>query len=55
MVNNCEGNDYRESIHAGSWYPGSEQELTKQIGTFLEKGGSIKKLQEIAKAIQRSK
>ncbi len=25
------------------------------IGTFLEKGGSIKKLQEIAKAIQRSK
>ena len=25
------------------------------VGTFLEKGGSIKKLQEIAKAIQRSK
>ena len=25
------------------------------IGTFLEKGGSLKKLQEIAKAIQRSK
>ncbi len=25
------------------------------IGTFLEKGGSVKKLQEIAKAIQRSK
>ena len=25
------------------------------IGTFLEKGGSIKKLEEIAKAIQRSK
>ncbi|MDH5568329.1 MAG: geranylgeranylglyceryl/heptaprenylglyceryl phosphate synthase [Nitrosopumilus sp.] len=25
------------------------------IGTFLEKGGSIKKLQEIAKALQRSK
>ncbi|MGI9566144.1 MAG: geranylgeranylglyceryl/heptaprenylglyceryl phosphate synthase [Nitrosopumilus sp.] len=25
------------------------------IGTFLEKGGSIKKLQEIAKAIQRTK
>jgi len=25
------------------------------IGTFLEKGGSIKKLQEIAKVIQRSK
>lgn len=25
------------------------------IGTFLEKGGSIKKLQEIAKAIQRNK
>ena len=24
------------------------------IGTFLEKGGSIKKLEEIAKAIQRS-
>jgi phosphoglycerol geranylgeranyltransferase len=25
------------------------------IGTFLEKGGSIKKLAEITKAIQRSK
>ncbi|MFB5620410.1 MAG: geranylgeranylglyceryl/heptaprenylglyceryl phosphate synthase, partial [Nitrosopumilus sp.] len=25
------------------------------IGTFLEKGGSIKKLEKIAKAIQRSK
>jgi len=25
------------------------------IGTFLEKGGSINKLKEIAKAIQRSK
>ena len=25
------------------------------IGTFLEKGGSVKKLAEIAKAIQRSK
>ena len=25
------------------------------IGTFLEKGGSIKKLEQIAKAIQRSK
>ena len=25
------------------------------IGTFLEKGGSIKKLTEIAKAIQRAK
>ena len=37
------------------------QSLTKAgadalvIGTFLEKGGSIKKLEEIAKAIQRSK
>lgn len=40
MVNNCEGNDYRESIHAGSWYPGTERELTKQIKSFLEKARS---------------
>ncbi|MCK4941634.1 AmmeMemoRadiSam system protein B [candidate division WOR-3 bacterium] len=40
MVNNCEGSDYRESIHAGTWYPGEEHELKKQIESFLDNARS---------------
>jgi AmmeMemoRadiSam system protein B/AmmeMemoRadiSam system protein A len=36
MVQNCESNEYRESIHAGTWYPGSKKDLTKEIQTFLK-------------------
>ncbi len=36
MAQNCESKEYRESIHAGSWYPGSEEELRSSIQTFLK-------------------
>jgi AmmeMemoRadiSam system protein B/AmmeMemoRadiSam system protein A len=35
MTQNCESSEYRQSPHAGSWYPGTEQELNNQINKFL--------------------
>jgi len=36
MVQNCDSKDYRESPHAGSWYPGKEKELKDVIRLFLQ-------------------
>ncbi len=36
MAQNCEAKEYRESIHAGTWYPGEKAELEKMIQTFLK-------------------
>lgn len=38
MAQNCEGKEkeYRESIHAGSWYPGTANELKEMINAFLK-------------------
>jgi AmmeMemoRadiSam system protein B/AmmeMemoRadiSam system protein A len=35
MVQNCEGKEYRASQHAGTWYPGTEKELSLMINNFL--------------------
>jgi AmmeMemoRadiSam system protein B/AmmeMemoRadiSam system protein A len=35
MAQNCESKEYRASPHAGTWYPGNEQELREQINLFL--------------------
>ena len=36
MAQNCEGKEYRASPHAGTWYPGTKQELGKMIKTYLD-------------------
>jgi AmmeMemoRadiSam system protein B/AmmeMemoRadiSam system protein A len=36
MAHSCESKDFRESPHAGTWYPGTDQELRQQINTFLQ-------------------
>ncbi len=36
MAQNCEGKEYRASPHAGTWYPGTEKELSQMIQTFLK-------------------
>ncbi|MBN2621541.1 AmmeMemoRadiSam system protein B [candidate division WOR-3 bacterium] len=36
MAHSCESKDFRESPHAGTWYPGTELELRQQITTFLD-------------------
>lgn len=36
MAQNCNGGEYRESIHAGSWYPGREKDLQEVIKTYLK-------------------
>lgn len=36
MAQNCESEEYRKSPHAGTWYPGTEQELTEMIATFMK-------------------
>ncbi len=36
MAQNCEAKEYRESIHAGTWYPGKKAELEKMLQTFLK-------------------
>ncbi len=36
MAQNCESEGYRESPHAGTWYPGTKQELTEMIATFMK-------------------
>lgn len=35
MAQKCEGNGYRTSPHAGTWYPGKEKELKETIAGFL--------------------
>lgn len=36
MAQSCSAGEYRESIHAGSWYPGREKDLKSVIQTYLE-------------------
>ncbi len=36
MIQNCSAAEYRESIHAGSWYPGKEKDLRDVIKTYLK-------------------
>jgi len=36
MAQNCESQEYRESIHAGAWYPGTRKELSERIETFMK-------------------
>ena len=38
MAQHCEGKEreYRESIHAGTWYPGRPKELKEMINAFLK-------------------
>ncbi|MGB9720398.1 MAG: AmmeMemoRadiSam system protein B [bacterium] len=36
MAQQCKAGEYRESIHAGSWYPGTEKDLTDAIKTYLK-------------------
>jgi AmmeMemoRadiSam system protein B/AmmeMemoRadiSam system protein A len=35
MAQKCQANEYRNSIHAGSWYPGRESELRSAIESYL--------------------
>ena len=35
MAQNCESKEYRESPHAGTWYPGTEKELNAKLGEYL--------------------
>ena len=42
MAQNCEGKEYRASPHAGTWYPGTKQELSQMIKTYL--GGARAKV-----------
>lgn len=35
MAQNCEAKEYRQSPHAGTWYPGSESELRGVITDYL--------------------
>lgn len=46
MAQDCKAGDFRESIHAGSWYPGKEKELNEVIKTYL-KNARAKTLGEI--------
>ncbi len=36
MVQQCKSEEYRQSPHAGSWYPGEADTLKKQIQNFLD-------------------
>ncbi|MEO0205952.1 MAG: AmmeMemoRadiSam system protein B [candidate division WOR-3 bacterium] len=36
MAQQCKAGEYRESIHAGSWYPGTEKDLDNTIRTYLK-------------------
>jgi AmmeMemoRadiSam system protein B/AmmeMemoRadiSam system protein A len=40
MAQNCEGKEYRASSHAGTWYPGTPEELGKMINTYLKQARS---------------
>jgi AmmeMemoRadiSam system protein B/AmmeMemoRadiSam system protein A len=35
MAQKCQANEYRNSIHAGTWFPGKETELRSQIESYL--------------------
>jgi AmmeMemoRadiSam system protein B/AmmeMemoRadiSam system protein A len=39
MAQNCKANEYRSSIHAGSWYPGKDSELKDTIQSYLNQAG----------------
>lgn len=36
MAQHCEGKEYRASPHAGTWYPGTREQLTATIEGFLK-------------------
>jgi len=36
MGQTCDAKEYRESIHAGTWYPGKEKELRDTVQAFLQ-------------------
>ncbi len=36
MAQDCKAGEYRESIHAGTWYPGKEKDLSETIKTYLK-------------------
>lgn len=36
MTQTCAGKNFRDSLHAGTWYPGSEQELKNAIKDYLD-------------------
>ena len=40
MAQNCEGQEYRASQYAGSWYPGKEAQLREAIAGFMENARS---------------
>jgi len=35
MAQNCKANEYRSSIHAGTWYPGTDSALKSKIVSYL--------------------
>ncbi len=36
MAQQCKAGEYRESIHAGTWYPGREKDLQETLHTYLK-------------------
>lgn len=40
MVQNCESKEYRDSPHAGTWYPNSKKDLNKMLDGFLSNAQS---------------
>jgi AmmeMemoRadiSam system protein B/AmmeMemoRadiSam system protein A len=40
MEQNCEGQEYRASQYAGSWYPGNEAQLREAIAGFMDNARS---------------
>jgi AmmeMemoRadiSam system protein B/AmmeMemoRadiSam system protein A len=36
MAQQCKAGEYRESIHAGTWYPGREKDLQETVHTYLK-------------------
>jgi AmmeMemoRadiSam system protein B/AmmeMemoRadiSam system protein A len=40
MVQNCESKEYRDSPHAGTWYPGSKKDINKMLDGFLSNARS---------------
>jgi AmmeMemoRadiSam system protein B/AmmeMemoRadiSam system protein A len=36
MAQNCDSREYRTSTHAGTWYPGTQEDLNKMIQGFLK-------------------
>ncbi len=40
MAQKCEGKEFRQSPHAGTWYPGTKKELAGMIAGFLDNAGT---------------